>query len=116
MRGVYNIRKHYAQTQTLDKLNVHTLILHACAFGLYLISTTIVLCSFFIYVAFPFGDSSEEWFAICLSVWFFLSTVSQLLLCSIFWQLGSKQDLNETISSNGYSPIVVQEFDEEAQI
>lgn len=118
MRGVFNIRKYYQETQTMDKLNVRTLVLHACAFGLYLVATSVVLVSLIIYVAFPFGETSKDWFAICLSVWFFLSTVSQLLLCAIFWQLATKQDLNETISTvgGGFAPIVVQEFDEEAQI
>ena len=45
-----------------------------------------------------------------------ISFFAQCLLCVIFWQLGTKVEVDETDGETSYGEVQVEEFDEEAEL
>lgn len=64
-----------------------TLILHSSAFGLFLVSTVVGYSSYTLYVI----DGDHSFYFKVLPIWYFVSAISQVLLCLIFWELSSFQ-------------------------
>ena len=121
--GINKIRRFIGTTeQTTHEIDVCQLTTHALAFGLYLVSSLIML--FFLADSIRKNNNSESFFA-SLSVSQTLSFLSQLCLCWIFWQLSTKQvhpkELAKSAASTGSSKsgqpvVIIEEYDENAEV
>lgn len=117
MQAIYRIRS-YLREHGEDAMSTARLTLHACAFGFYLIS--VVGISVFRLL----NDIVKEryfkaliWSAI---IYIFLSFVSQVLLCCIFWDLGTKQEgladeIEQDDVSEDFASVAMSVWDEEAE-
>ena len=92
------------------------MLIHASAFGIFAISVAVytVFNAIYIFHITPKTMNDSEIACIAMN---FLSFFAQLLLCVIFWQLGTAQpvvvpDDDEEIDGT----VQVEEFDEEAEL
>ena len=67
-----------------SQINIEAMTLHATSFGLYMAS---VLLFIYAYVWNP----PNKTYSICLGITYICSSLSQAVLCIIFWDLGKKQ-------------------------
>ena len=64
--------------------------LHATSFGLYMASVLLFIC---IYVMFTYFKSiTDKTYRTCYGIVFVCSSLSQAVLCLIFWDLGKKRE------------------------
>ena len=66
------------------------LMRHASAFGLFMVTDIVRYLAFTFYALHPQNPNVLKIYLIAKSFWLFGSFVSQILLCQIFWDLGSK--------------------------
>ncbi len=71
--------------------------LHATSFGLFMASTLIYIGAFIIQVY--FWGMTERSFTICQGVTYICSSLSQVVLCIICWDLGKKQKLIQPVDN-----------------
>jgi hypothetical protein len=82
--GIIKI-KSFVKTSNTEEINICQLAQHFLAFGLYLVSTLVLLYFYFTY--YVLQDSSFMDLAIAFLCSNILSFISQLCLSWIFWQL-----------------------------
>ena len=83
-------------------MNTKTLIIHASAFGFYLFSVIGINAVTIIYLAHPTPTTELDW-GIGSEVFYVASFISQVCLCFILWDLGTKdesEDASEDEASN----------------
>jgi hypothetical protein len=88
--AVYKIRKFYKDNEILEKLNKKLIVIHVLAFGIYALSvlpTTVILVLSYIH---PYSEKIFDVLYISTIPMFTASTISEVLLCAILWQLGEK--------------------------
>ena len=87
--SVYIIFKYLHETEnSQDRLNLQTLVIHSTSFGLFLVSNLIVAVFYSRYV---FNHYDLNGSLISEIIDFVLSSISQCLLCAIFWVLSNQQ-------------------------
>ena len=72
------------------QINIKAMSLHATSFGLYMLCIFIMV---FVYVMYQFMQKMGFIpYNICLSTTYICSSISQMVLCVIFWELGKKRE------------------------
>jgi hypothetical protein len=80
-----------------DEINIEALLLHSAAFGLYLISIVVYGVFYVIYLT-DVQNSAKEEQMLCANIAYFVcSFIAQCLLIAIFWQLGVKEELDDSV-------------------
>ena len=88
--AVFKIRKFYKENKIMEELNKKLIVIHVLTFGIFALSVllaTVILIATFIY---PYSDKANDMLFKSLIPMFTASTISQVLLCAILWQLGEK--------------------------
>ena len=95
--GIIRIRNFLENHTTDDAMNTKTMLLHACAFGLYLIGTIAYYLSYMLYYLFPaiFTVLYED-IAMARE---YVNFVALFLLCLILWDMGSSEEKNDLKAS-----------------
>jgi Na+/melibiose symporter-like transporter len=86
--GVLSTNRFFKESGAQDTLNINMLLLHAGAFGLYLITAVLICLGSAATIMFPFNQMvlvSYEWTLVAVNIGSF---ISQVCLCLIFWDLG----------------------------
>ena len=91
IRGVNRIHQYFKDKQGQIRVNTNILLLHAGAFGLYLLSDVVVYSAYSLYVWVP-TDFTWEIYGYASIFYVSASFLSQVLLCAIFWDLGKPMD------------------------
>lgn len=87
--GVLNIRAFFKRKNATDFINTGMLLRHAGAFGLYLVCTTAKNIAYTFVSLSPGNQTIYNIFSGVLIGNYFGQFLSQLLLCDIFWDLGT---------------------------
>lgn len=87
IRTVINIRRYLSTGSQSSSLSWRTLVLHAFAFGLFLVSVILLAVASGYYWAFPASERAFHDYMIANIMWISSSFLSQCLLCGIFWNL-----------------------------
>jgi hypothetical protein len=85
--------------------------LHATSFGLFMASTLIYIGAFIIQVY--FWGMTERSFTICQGVTYICSSLSQVVLCIICWDLGKKQKFIQPRRQQENPKTVINEDDDQ---
>jgi hypothetical protein len=111
--SVFRIKRIFRERNAENYINSGMLLRHASAFGLYLVAA-VVYFSFWTAVSMaPFDEKLYNIF-LCVSASFFVAQfISEILLCTIFWSLGTA--VPEPVIKEEESPEVVN-FDEDAEL
>lgn len=88
--SVYKIKKFFRENNAEDCINTAMLWRHALSFGLFLASSVMFFSMLCLFSWFPANKKIENAFYISQSLYMIASTISQFLLCQIFWRLGRK--------------------------
>ena len=85
--ALYLIKKSVGNN---SKVNIEAMTMHATSFGLYMAS---VLVSILFHAMYHFGNKivTPKTYRICLGITYLIGSLSQVVLCMIFWDLGKKQ-------------------------
>jgi hypothetical protein len=110
--GVYRIHSYFKDKQAEVRVNTKIMILHASAFGFYLLSDVILYSAYTVFIFYPNNITANNVYTIASIIWVCASFISQVCLCAIFWDLGSKPRQNEPRMPS----IRVEDFDEEAEV
>ena len=90
MLSVYKIRKFYKENKLTAEMNTKAMLLHVLAFGSFVISafpySGIAIFTLF-YPKSPLAFKLFDYSIIPTAI---TATLSQMLLCAIFWQFGGK--------------------------
>lgn len=115
---VLKIRAFFKSRNEMDCINSRALLRHAIAFGLFLLTDIAYYVMWPIYTHFP--RKPRVWSIYCIITLFWLggSMISQLFLCTIYWQLGAKDEdtsctrsQERTHSSFNYADVLVESTD-----
>lgn len=87
IRTVINIRRYLSVGSQSGSLSLRTLILHALAFGLFLVSVVLLAVASGYYWSFPTAEKAFDDYMLASIFWAVSSFLSQCLLCGIFWNL-----------------------------
>lgn len=87
IRTVINIRRYLSTGSQSSALSWKTLILHAFAFGLFLVSVILLAVASAYYWAFPASARAFHHYMLASIMWVVSSFISQCLLCGIFLNL-----------------------------
>jgi hypothetical protein len=110
VKSVFSIRKFFKKRNATNYINIPMLLRHSVAFVLYLLSTVADYGTFALYLAFP-NDYTFNLFMTFQDFWVVGGFVSQVLLCQIFWDLGTDtRDQNES----SVMEVFEEDFDEDA--
>jgi hypothetical protein len=113
---VISIRRFFRKKNETEFINTGMLWRHALTFGLYLLGAIGYFGSFVFVILYPTNPAVFNTFeTICLFFWP-VQLVSEILLCTIFWDLGKKK-VNDTNEERGRPMSVhVEDFDEDAEL
>lgn len=112
VKAVWKIRQFFRENGAEDYIDTAMLWRHAISFILYLLSTTMLYTAVELYSWFP---TSAPVYALLIASKVFYScasVVSEILLCQIFWLLGSRAE-NDPVQSDDGAPAVA-EYDDDA--
>jgi len=90
------------------------MLIHAGAFGLFMLGSLVGSVMFVIWLL-DYTPQTNRDLNIVDLVYAVFSFISQCCICQIFWHLGDAEILTIR-DSESYAEVVVQEFDEEAQL
>ena len=90
MLSVHKIRKFYKENKLTEELNSKAMLLHVLAFGSFVISALPYSSFAIITLIYPYSTFAYKAFEYSLIPAEITSTISQMLLCAIFWQFGGK--------------------------
>jgi hypothetical protein len=111
---VLKVRRYFNDKHAQDQMNSAIMLLHASAFGIYLLSVSLVM------VARTYGGITEnqQFLNKTLTAAIIGDFISQLLLIAIFWDLGKPENIRREseISSTMFAAVEVDEFDDEAEL
>lgn len=91
IRGIIKIRGFYKKHEMTSSINTVTMLLHAGAFGIYLIADIAYYGSNVIYGLNPSSKHAFNLYAGSSMFYVWANLVEQLLLCAIFWDLGTNE-------------------------
>ena len=109
VRDVFHIRNYLIRRGAKDYINTSILVRHALAFGFVLVFT-IAGSLLSVYSIFAKGTLSSKFMGAIQFASTVAICVSDLLLASIFWYLGTKVTVNPSIVD-----VVAAEWDEDAE-
>lgn len=92
MSGVYLFTALYfiGKFKRIDyQVNFKSMTLHAASFGLFMASALLFMCAFVMYAY--FSKITADAYYKCYGIVFICSSLSQVVLCIIFWDLGKKR-------------------------
>ena len=113
--SVYKIRNFYRDNKLTEEMNTKAMVFHVLAFGLYVVSVLLIDTSLTLLIIRPSNPTFFKVFEICELITTATATLSQVLLCAIFWQLGAK--LEETPQkTQPEEPLLVKTFDNEDEL
>ena len=110
IRGVYLIRRFLR-----EHINTTTLVIHASAYGIYLVATIFYYGTSVLYV-FSNENKFVRLFQVAETFGLWANFVAQLLLCAIFWNLGTKEEaipIAQSDEESSYATLEVETFNEE---
>ena len=90
MLSVYKIRKFYKDNKLTEEMNTKAMVIHVLAFGSYVLSVFLISTSLSLLINYPGNQKLQKVFEICEIITTTTATLSQVLLCFIFWQLGGQ--------------------------
>jgi magnesium-transporting ATPase (P-type) len=90
MLSVYKIRKFYKENKLTAEMNTKAMLLHVLAFGSFVISALPYSSIAIFTLISPYSTIAYKAFEYSLIPTAITSTISQMLLCAIFWQFGGK--------------------------
>jgi hypothetical protein len=88
--AVFKIRKFFKDNDILEELNKKLIVIHVLAFVIYALSVLPPTVLLVLYYLDPNNQEVNEAFNISIIPLATASTISQVLLCAILWQLGEK--------------------------
>jgi hypothetical protein len=111
--SVLKIRAFFKRQQAEHFINVGMLVRHAACFGLFLITTIGYFGAFAMFSSHP--GVKFYWDAFCWSHIFYYSgsMMSQVLLCVIFWNLGTSTKEED---EDDVFEVEIEDFDEDAEL
>ena len=114
--ALYEINKS-VKTQENTKVNLKAMALHATSFGLFMVTT---LCYMFVYVMEAYFDRmTGTVYNISNGIFNITSSLAQIVLCWIFWELGKKPEPQQRKPSpqrRRKVPVYVDEDSEEEEV
>jgi hypothetical protein len=110
VKSVLSIRKFFKERNATNFINIPMLMRHSVAFVLYLLSTLADYGTFAIFLAFP-NDYTFNLFMTAQDFWVIGGFVSQVLLCQIFWDLGTDTRVR---NESSFMEVFEEDFDEDA--
>ena len=109
--------------EIVQQINLKTMILHSATFALFALSVAVNTIFYVLVVLSGFSDTAYNRF---IGANFFMvvcSFFSQILLCVIFWKLGTKEaevqkkeDPKPEPDHPEYTEVTTEDFDEEAEL
>jgi hypothetical protein len=113
---VFAIRSFYRKREEVDAVDTAALVRHAAAFAFFLVAALVFNLSQAIYDLFPSSPFVKTIFLYSVAFYAVTSFVSQLLLCTILWSLGTNLQSNQTCneSSRLHYSLNVAAFDSDA--
>jgi hypothetical protein len=107
-----SIHRFFKARNQTDYINTPMLLRHAAAYALYLLSSMFYFGSLFVYILSPFSAKASTVFLYSVVIFMFAQMISELLLMTIFWDLGKALELEESFVSE----IEAVDFDEDAEL
>lgn len=116
--AVFSIREYFKKKEAIDSLDTAMILRHGLAFGLYLVCSLACTCALIAYATHP--DQFAKYLKI-VSAFFIVDVIgqviSELLLCQILWQWGTKDVPDkETFENDQAVPLNVIPMDEEEDL
>jgi hypothetical protein len=106
-----------------ERISVKALLIHAGAFGLFLVSVLIFTIAWTFYIFYPDSQTASTCAAIANLLFVVLGFISQCFICYVFWKLGEKIERTQLIKKrcsvqieDDYLEIQEAPFDEDAAI
>jgi hypothetical protein len=90
MLAVYKIRKFYKDNRVTEEMNTKSMVIHVLAFGGYIVALLVLQPIVILMFAFPYWPVIFIVFDFAIIPLTITATLSQVLLCAIFWQFGGK--------------------------
>lgn len=93
-------------------------MIHAGAFGLFLVSVLLILVATVFDNLYPDSQAANVDMNIALLIYFVLAFFSQCCICFVFWQLGEKIEPAKSVrnADNSYPQIILASFDGDAEL
>jgi hypothetical protein len=112
--SVFTIREFFKSKDASEVINTSNMILHAGAFGLYLLADVVYYIAMDLNVIWPENPQVVRFFDDACVFFIFANFMAQLLLVVIFWDLGRKELAVD--DDDSAVNLVTGEFDEEAEL
>lgn len=112
--SVVKIRRFYFEKNIEQQLNTGKLLLHASAFGLYLISIVIYYASWDLFLLSP-TKKLEAVTVFLFFVFYVVAAIAQVLLCAIFWEL-AMPDPTRFDTESSSNPILTESLNESFEV
>jgi hypothetical protein len=90
-----------------SQVNIKAMTLHATSFGLYMVSVLLFIFIWLMYLYSAYID--DEAYSICLGITSICSSLSQAVLCIIFWDLGRKKETTQPRLRQEHPKTVINE-------
>jgi hypothetical protein len=96
MLSVFKIRKFYRENKITEEMNTKAMVIHVLAFAGYVLSNLVLTAMIILEIAFPKNDTIKEVFLISIIPLVLTGMIAEIILCTIFWQFGSKLEAPNT--------------------
>jgi len=114
---------YFLRHKNPDNIDTKGLIIHASAFGIYLVSSLILTFAFTLNIVYPSESNYNLWFYASV-LYNAASLISQICLILIFWDLGKKaapkkprnRDLQQPFAEDPNDDPQVEEWNEEDEV
>ena len=113
--SVVKIRRFYFEKNIEQQLNTGKLLLHASAFGLYLISIVIYYASWDLFLLTLTDKKLEAVTVFLFFVFYVVAAIAQVLLCAIFWEL-AMPDPTRFDTESSSNPILTESLNESFEV
>jgi hypothetical protein len=107
MLAVYKIRKFYKDNKVTEEMNTKAMIIHVLAFGGYIVALLVLQPIVILMFAFPYWPEIFIVFDFAIIPLTITATLSQVLLCAIFWKFGGKLAAQPTRDTEAIEPLLV---------
>lgn len=107
IRSVFQIRDFFKKREALEYIDTQMLVFHGLAFGLFMVSTGLLLCA-----SLSWFQGIDKFWLIACDIYNFGSFISQLFLTRILWSLGTIVRARATAPVETFPEVVVADFDD----
>lgn len=113
--SVANIWNYLHKTEDeKERFNLQTLVIHSIAFALFLVSTATFAVFYSIYIL--RGTQNFEAAMLSNIFYYILSFISQCLMCVIFLVLSIPDEEQESVATESFQSVRVEEYDQDAEL